>query len=78
MEFCETDKTSLCHAFPNVGLCAKPEKKQKKKQEKKKQNKQAKKKPVKSIMHYLHEFCVMPGVDHHTVHPLSVPELGSS
>lgn len=29
-------------------------------------------------MQYLHEFCVMPSVDHHPVHPLSVPELGSS
>lgn len=31
-----------------------------------------------TCVHYLHEFCVMPRVDHHTVHPLSVPELGSS
>lgn len=29
-------------------------------------------------MEYLHEFCVMPSVDHHPMHPLSVPELGSS
>lgn len=27
---------------------------------------------------YLHELCVVSRVDHHTMHPLSVPQLGSS
>lgn len=28
-------------------------------------------------MPYLHELGVVSSVDHHTVHPLSVPQLGS-
>lgn len=31
----------------------------------------------KSNMSYLHELGVMSSVDHHTMHPLSVPQLGS-
>lgn len=29
-------------------------------------------------MIYLHELCVVSSVDDHAVHPLSVPQLGSS
>lgn len=33
---------------------------------------------IYNLMCHLHQLCVMPSVDHHTMDPLGVPQLGSS